>query len=843
VRVKVLRGATWVNLSELGPNGFLDFLQEVSWDEGVETPVAQATVRLVREANGWSLSPLVTTSPLNLVAGSYLPLLAEGREFKVEACVVPLGMAPREADWLLAFHGRIDSVEFADVCTFEGRDLGGGLLQDTYLEVERQYGSDAGVDVEQVMAQLLSDNLLWPGYERWLATHTFGDGAGYPVLPTPGHGTGYWWYGSFPTGTEHTGTTEPAWPLAPSAVVDGGTTWYPGAPYLLETPTSPTWRLGRFVQRGESLMDALSTLATQLGWEVRWKWSEDAGEYRLTFWSPDRSATTPVVTLGPNKYQQLGEVRTTLEDVRNVVEVVYSDSADLDAAGQPKRKTVAVSDSASIATVRRRFMRMAEAATSNIDTSSEATTLANAALADLKDTTLGIQVEVDYRPDLELGDIVAVEGNGVHFTATQQGAVRAIAHSFTAATATTKLTLLGRPSTSVRRWLSMEQRPTTAPASPFTGPAAPTGLSSVATVGGFKVSFSPPTAGAKATAYELHVSTSSGFTPDDSTRRVVGALTEMVVTDLEPGTTYYARVVSRDVKGSRGPASSEEMLTARFVEPRTLQPRISWGNMPLNGDFEARSDTSKPPDAWTLNLTWGTNAQTTTDTYSGEAAILFPNIASLAIMTAQPFTVREGEVWVFSAFYKQSVGSTVSGTLVLTYLDASFGTISAASVSLGSAATANTWTRAVQRVTIPSGARFGEIAFTKSNTYSGALTVDSVDALRAVAWGTWQNLSFSNGWTDANLGVYGNAQYRVNDLGEVELRGVILSPTPAPAANAVAFTLPAGVRPGDWARVFDRPTGAGGLVRLTADTTGNVRCAATAAAADVSLDGIRYFVG
>ena len=52
---------------------------------------------------------------------------------------------------------------------------------------------------------------------------------------------------------------------------------------------------------------------------------------------------------------------------------------------------------------------------------------------------------------------------------------------------------------------------------------------------------------------------------------------------------------------------------------------ISWGNLPANGDFEAQSLTTAPPDTWSYSGTWGTQADTTTDVLSGTAATLAQN--------------------------------------------------------------------------------------------------------------------------------------------------------------------------------------------------------------------------
>ncbi|HYH96174.1 fibronectin type III domain-containing protein [Hyalangium sp.] len=773
-RVKVERSGLWYDLTNLESR---DFLEEVSWSNSSDSPTTGATVRCKREVNGASLAPLMVGTAINTFSGAYSALLKEGRLFTVEAAVVPLGMEPTSSDWAEVFRGRIDEVDCAEDLVFTGRDYGWGLLQDTVIESEREYGSPTGVDVQLVQQDILDDNGL--------------------------------------------------------------------SAFTLYTPLSPSWALKKYVQKGEPVADALSALARQLGWEVRWKWLSSGpgtGNWRLWFWSPDRSATVPAWTYGPGEYQRLEEVRTSMADIRNVVEVVYSDRSDLDVAGNPKRKTVSVSDATSIAANGRRFMRIAEDATSNVDTSSEATTLANTGLADLKDAPLGVSFEVLFHPGLELGDLVKLEGNAVHFTADQTASVQSLTHTLNAGGATTKITLLGRPTIGRRTWLDMEQRPGIAPASPFTGPDAPSSLATAETVTGLRVRFTAPTLGPGAASYELHVSTTNGFTPSSSTCRNTSDATEFNVADLTPGTTYYVRVVPRDAKGNRGTASAQLTLTPKYVAPGILQPRVSWGVLPLNGDFEVSTGTSSPPDAWSFSGTWNTHAQTTTDVLSGKVAIHFPNTATTATLTGQPFTVREGEVWVFSCFYKQSVGTTASGVLAFTYLDANLGALSSVSVNLGASAATNTWTRAVQRVTIPAGARFGEVSFSRSGSYGGSLTVDSVDALRAVGWGAWTNVAFENSWSNANLAVYGPVQYRVNDLGEAEFRGMALAPSPAPANDATMFTLPAGVRPADYRRVFDRGTTTGTMARVYCEVTGPVKVSSIAAGNSLSLDGVRYFV-
>lgn len=763
----------WVSLNFLAGK---DFVLGAKYDFALDTPVGQCSIELAREVDGVSLSPYVSSSPVN-ESGA---LLAPWRLFTLGVAITPLGMQPTESMWREEFRGRIDDVVVSEeTVTISGRDLG-AVLQRYQCEEERTYGSDSGTAMETVMGQVLDDNGL-------------------------------------------SGTVSVTTPVSPSALVK------------------------KYVQKKEPVLDALRmTLASRIGWELRYWYDSAAGTYtQLRFYEPDRENTTAAFSFSPSVYTVLGELRETGEDVRNVVDVWYTDLADLDAAGNPKRKRVRVSDSASVALYGRAWMEMAEASTSSIDTEEEAERLAEAAIADLKDAKIVGTVEVPYFPWVELGDLYSLGANGATHDEDLVLHVERYEHELSPrGNARTTLSFRGsKPTASMRGWLQRDARPGRARSAPATAPNAPTGLTSSPTAGGFTLRFDPPTTGPKAASYELHLSTSSGFTPDSSTQRGTSSTTQFDVTGLQPGATFYARVVPRSADGDRGPATSELTLTPRYVEPRLLLPRISWGGLPLNADLEANSDSAQPPDAWSLSpgATWGTDAQLTTDVLSGSAAVHFPNTSTSATLNAQPFTVREGEIWVFSAFYKQSVGSTFSGVLAFTYLDANLNAISAVSLNLGTSTPADTWTRAAQRVTIPSGARFGVISVNRSGSYGGTLTVDSMDALRSVAFEPWQLPTFENGWTDENIAVYGQVRFRRNDVGEVEFRGVARAPTPAPAAGANMLTLPALYRP-DSTRLWRLVTSVLNNVSVSIDTLGRLQVSALSAGANLSLDGIRFFV-
>ncbi|MET0405564.1 MAG: fibronectin type III domain-containing protein [Cystobacter sp.] len=787
-RVRVLGpDGTWHNLTSLLGR---DFLEGVDVDESLDSPVGQATVRVLREVSGLSLSPLVTDSRANTLGGAYSPLLDVGRSFRVEVGLSPSGVEPGPTDWLPLFHGRIDEVDASnEVLTFKGRDFA-GVLQDVWLLAEAKYGSTAGTPLQTVCQQLLN------------AAHLSAFG--------------------------------------------------------LYVPTDLAWDLGPYQQAVEPVADALAKLATARGAEWRWKLRPDTGDWGLWLWVPDRSATTPVWTWGSSDYAALGQLATSLADVRTRVEVVYSDAADLDAASQPKRKTVAREDTAATqrygyaapdGTWVPRFMRVAEAATSNIRSLAAATRLAEAALADLSSASLGVSVEVALHPALEVADLVRLAPNGLHFVDAQTLAVRQVTHSLSSSGGGTRVQLLGKPSLSPRAWLETEARPGVAPASPFTGPAAPSGLAVTNTLSGAALLFTAPdgTTGPQADAYELHVGPSPGFTLSAATLKAVGSSTRFDVTGLTAGATLYARVRGRDSKGNVGPASSEVTLAPRYTAPGQLLPGISYGLLPLNGDFEAQTEAGRPPDGCTMLLgAWGTDASSElVTTYSGGRAVRFLSRSGGVRLGFQPFVARSGERFAVKALFFASE-SGMSPRLLVTWLDANLTVVSTSQVQ-AEAIYGGTWVPFGGYVTVPATARYARVEVgVEYSVYRVPLWVDSVVVEPSLTvrppWTTLRHPSlggnltdFSNGWRPSTSSP---VRYRMNSLGDTELDGVMVAPA-APESASSVFFLPSGYRPSS-PQVF-RTHNQGTLMSVyISPTTGEVAVVGATGGSEVPLSGLRF---
>ncbi|HZI04686.1 MAG TPA: fibronectin type III domain-containing protein, partial [Archangium sp.] len=544
-----------------------------------------------------------------------------------------------------------------DTITFTGRDMG-GVLQDVWTAEEKVYGSDSGVPLETVCNAILADAQL--------------------------------------------------------------------SDFALYTPVASTQALGKYKQDFEPAMDALAKLAAGRGWEVRWKLRPDTGTWGLWLWGPDRAATAPVWTYTASDYQYLGELSVGLEDVRTAVEVVYPDASDLDAAGQPKRKTVRRESATALArygyltsggTRLHRLMRVTEGATTNIRSAAEAGRLADAALADLSTTDMGATVEVALHPALELGDLVALTPNGINFSAEQRMAVRQVTHSLTATSGRTVVRLLGKPALGPHVWLSMEGRPGIAPGSPFTGPAAPSGLTVTNSVTGAVLLFTAPnltSGGPAAEEYELHVGTSPGFSLSSSTLKAVSSSTRFDLTGLAAGVPYYARVRSRDRRGNVGPASEEVTLVPRYLEVQSLEPFVDPAAKPPNGDFQAVNTPSGIPDAWGFAGTWGTDARIdATVSYSGGQCVLFPTIGTALLdMTSQAWTTMGGDIWEVNIIHSQSVLTSTALIVQVEFLGRDFLPVNVSTINIGTVAVQiNVFYRTKVDVTAPNAGVGGVAAY------------------------------------------------------------------------------------------------------------------------------------
>ena len=223
--------------------------------------------------------------------------------------------------------------------TCEAFDLA-RILQRTYIREPKEYGSEQGTPVEVVIQQILDDHL----------------GAAAPTLYVPE-----------PTGAVISSVPEP-W------VVEYMSVW-----------------------------DAIQTAATQIGWYLGYRYSEDDNDFRLTLMEPpvDKDETTAEWHLSWEDDIYAEDVDITDEHIRNRVTVYYRDASG-------NRQSVTLEDPTSIAEFGVLDMMIEEPNADLIRTEAAAQRLARAALNSLSQLYAETHLSMPYLPGLDVFDGIVV---------------------------------------------------------------------------------------------------------------------------------------------------------------------------------------------------------------------------------------------------------------------------------------------------------------------------------------------------------------------------------------------------------------------------------------------------
>jgi hypothetical protein len=358
-----------------------------------------AKILLRREIDKMSLVPLMAGSLPNVATGSYVPVLDGNRRILIDVALSPKG-CNTPAAWQNVFEGRIAKPSWdSDPIVLNCIDQTMLPLR-TWIETERQYGSTAGTAIETVMQAVLDDNL----------------GVGVVTLFSVN------------------GTVATPWNVGDSSG-------------FVITP---------YKQTEMSVWDALMALGANIGWDLRYRWhtATPAG-FRLVFYNPTRTKTTPDYTFGADGYTGVRQAEYAPENIRNAVRVKYVDSTTgLEA--QVVRDALTSSDAAaSQARWGRLFCGISKSSTSLIRNTTDATALADAVLSDLCAPLLEHEIETPYNYACQLNDLYKFLANGRHYDTDQTAAAVAFRHSLARDKCSTVVSVRGKPSGGYRRWLGI----------------------------------------------------------------------------------------------------------------------------------------------------------------------------------------------------------------------------------------------------------------------------------------------------------------------------------------------------------------------------------------------------
>lgn len=792
-----------------------------SWGETLDDPCCSADITLKREAEKFSLAVLMEGSPLNKgmsPSGSYSPLLWLWREVKIETAIFPFGdsSAAVDGDYTLQFHGYIDSVNHeGENIVLSCRDLGAKLV-DVFIENELVYGYQTGAGTSIEGLRVFQENFPY-------TTDMF-------VVPSNGKLTGYYYQC---TTAGSSGTEPTSWPVSVGGTVTTGTAtftryntttasgeavedvmqriindnWPSGTAPTLYVPTSPSWNIKSFIQERESIMDAVRDLANQIGWDIRYKWRSGTSQFELTLFEPQRSKTTPDRTLSGSSYLTIDAVRIDISMIRNVVRVWYDDSADLDMSGNALRKSVSVSSSASITDYGRRFMEVSEDATKGIDTSTEATRLANGILSDLATPEAEVAINDLYLPIVELGDLYRFSSNGRTWDADLDVAVVGYQHTIQNGEARTSITCRGKPAGLGKKWFQIQGWGKYGPPIHKTvnfgtnTQTASNALTVTSTVAGAQLLWNQsPIRNTTFEGYEVHLSTSSGFTPSSSTFKGFSSGTRYEITGLLPGTTYYLKytAVGRNA-GKRivSLPSAEFSFTPSYAEAKHISPSMGL-ELPLNGNFATTntpSGGSIRPDHWTNSSgTWGTHLllQSGAEGFNGTKWVEFPASAG----NAQAIESSSFPVSKSGRYMVRVQGYNVSGTgnwvIMMRLFDSAGTLISEETQAVDVTTSVSSWVMRTAVFDVTSTTCTATIRITKETTANATRwLVGSVEVVPVKAQEPWVTASLENSWVSFDGS--STPAYFMDDRGIVYLKGLVKNGTTTD--GLAIFTLPEGYRP------------------------------------------------
>lgn len=468
-------------------------------------------------------------------------LLQPNRRIKVDQITALIDTPQMASAWTPVFDGYIDDVDPGSEVVTLDCRDLGAKLTDTFIRTERNYGSALGVPITTVMQQILDDNINTPGF----------------------------------------------------------------GPVTLYAPVVPTFLVLPYKQEKMPVMDALVARVDQIGWALRYKWDPTTSAFRLTLYDVQRAKTLPDWSFGPDDYYDVSGLKVSNKDVRNVVQIIYSNKAS------GTRDKVIVTNTASTQKYGERFAEITEASASQIDTPAEANAMAQAILSDLCEPGAEHTITTDYFFACELGDYYQFLPNTKHYDSLQKWAVIGVRHELNAeGKCTSAITTRGKPATAYKRWLRIEGRPGVAPAAGYLAPEAPAAVSAYSALGTVVVVYSPlnPERWSRTEVFMdvtgipdpgVDSVTGQNLPMSQNLRVAAGKTTRFDINSLVPGATYFGRLQVLDVYGNRSPVSGQFSVTTEKVGPYHSNLEGVQSILNANSDFNIFSrGTGTWPDNW-----------------------------------------------------------------------------------------------------------------------------------------------------------------------------------------------------------------------------------------------------
>lgn len=493
--------------------------------DGTDQPGMTAEVLLKRQSYGFNLSPKMTGSPINKDAAlATIEFLQSRRRIKIQRAVIPMGRTPASWMYRTRFDGFIDTIKYQDdpmVLMCRGLEL---ALQDVFILDETDMSTIYVTRLLEVQLQALID--------------LFRPGTGLNPSPTPNY-----------KGEDNATIT----------------------PFKVFCPTSPAWVLGIYFQATKKIWEAMQALVEQIGFRLSMRWDDHRQCFRPTVYQPDRTKSAIDRTVSPYEIIDVKKLEHSASEVRNKVRVRLPAEA---ATNDPGNATggvldITVTDSTSIAKYGLLACSIGEASNANVNTAAEGTTLANAALNDMKEPLAVAEVEMRYQQWPEVEDMIRFSRDDRRWDSNLDLAIQSFDDEVRGDNARSTFALRAKPQArSNRHWGGRLIDPISHPfrsRTPFAIPAAPTLL---AIANGIVVTWAQPDGiigiGKKYDVTEVHMSATPGFTITAGTLVAICRDRCSIPIQKMGAATRYIKIVHRDTRGNRS-VSAEASTVPRYL--------------------------------------------------------------------------------------------------------------------------------------------------------------------------------------------------------------------------------------------------------------------------------------
>lgn len=139
---------TWKDLST--------YLRAFRVSGNIDDAMSRGTFTLHKTTNLGSIAPLMVSSPMNLDAATFAPIVNTGNRLEFSIAVTDPFLAPGVTDWKVMFLGKIDRPDWPDrnELTIACRDIGAYLADNQVIET-REYPAQL---LEERIQQVITDN-------------------------------------------------------------------------------------------------------------------------------------------------------------------------------------------------------------------------------------------------------------------------------------------------------------------------------------------------------------------------------------------------------------------------------------------------------------------------------------------------------------------------------------------------------------------------------------------------------------------------------------------------------------------------------------------------------------